>query len=86
MSFWTFVFLVVIAGMAFELVKQRNLARMGHVEDADGKLHKAVSARDAELQAEVKALRERVKVLERIVTDEREAQRLSSEIEKLRDE
>lgn len=86
MSFWTFVFLIVIAGMAYELIRQRNLARMGHVEDSEGKLHRAIAARDEELQREVEQLRERIKVLERIATEDREARRLSSEIEKLRDE
>jgi hypothetical protein len=42
--------------------------------------------REAELEREVKELRERVKVLERITVDGRDTRRLSDEIEKLRDE
>ena len=42
--------------------------------------------REAELRREIEELRERLHVLERIATDDREARRLSAEIERLRDE
>jgi C4-dicarboxylate-specific signal transduction histidine kinase len=44
------------------------------------------SPREQELEEEVTDLRERIKVLERIATEDRAAKRLSSEIEQLRDE
>ena len=44
------------------------------------------SPREQELEDEVTDLRERLKVLERIATEDRAARRLSSEIEQLRDE
>lgn len=40
---------------------------------------------DSELQREVEMLRERIKVLERIATDDRSSKLLASEIESLRD-
>jgi hypothetical protein len=43
------------------------------------------SPRELELQTEVEALRDRVKVLERIATDEHQPQRLAAEIESLRE-
>lgn len=43
------------------------------------------SPRELELQSEVEQLRDRVKVLERIATDEHKPQRLAAEIESLRD-
>lgn len=43
------------------------------------------SPRELELQSEVENLRERIKVLERIATDDRPAKMLASEIENLRD-
>lgn len=45
----------------------------------------APSPRELELQGEVESLRERVRVLERIATDEHKPQRLAAEIESLRD-
>ncbi len=44
------------------------------------------SPRERELEDEVKDLRERLKVLERIATEDRAAKRLSFEIEQLRDD
>lgn len=44
------------------------------------------SPREIEMEEELKQLRERLKVLERIATEDRAAKRLSSEIEDLRDD
>jgi hypothetical protein len=41
---------------------------------------------EQQLQHEVEQLRERIKVLERIATEDRETKRLSAEIERLRGE
>ena len=43
------------------------------------------SANEAELQREVESLRERIKVLERIATEERHTRAIAHEIESLRD-
>lgn len=85
MNFFTFMLIIVIAGLAYDLMRQRNLARTGHVEDAEGQLHKLDQARESELQREVEDLRERIKVLERIATDTHDTRALSDEIERLRD-
>ena len=90
MNFWTFVFLCVVAGIAYDMWRKKHLASLGRWEGGDGKVqplnHPADSARESELQREVRELRERVKVLERIATDEHEPKRLAAEIERLRDE
>lgn len=82
---WTFILLIVVASLTYQLIRQRNLARSGHVEDGSGNLHK-VAEREAELQREVEELRERIQVLERIATADRETRQLAEDIEKLRDE
>ena len=88
MSFFTFLLIVVIAGLAYDLIRQKNLARSGHVEDSMGQLHKTHgggSPREAELERELADLRERVKVLERIATDGNDTRALAAEIDRLRD-
>ncbi|MEO0063223.1 MAG: hypothetical protein RLZZ08_1783 [Pseudomonadota bacterium] len=85
MSFWTFVFMCVLAGMAYDLYRKKNLAAHGHWEDDRGRIQPLHSADESALQRELQDLRERVKVLERIATDEHDPKRLSAEIERLRD-
>ncbi|MEO5707188.1 MAG: hypothetical protein ABIT10_06395 [Alteraurantiacibacter sp.] len=85
MNFFTFMLLIVIAGLVYDLMRQRNLARTGHFEDGSGQLQKLDEARERELQREVEELRERIKVLERIATDGNDTRALSAEIERLRD-
>ncbi len=51
----------------------------GHADDRRAVRH------DPETERELEALRERVKVLERITVDNREARSIADEIEKLRD-
>ena len=88
MNFFTFMLIIVIAGLAYDLIRQKNLARSGHVEDAMGQLHKTQggsTAREAELERELADLRERVKVLERIATDGNDTRALAAEIDRLRD-
>lgn len=85
MSFWTFVFLCVIAGIGYDIWNKRHLARHGHVMDEKGALKPVSPAREAELQAELAQLRERVQVLERIATDDARPRSLAQEIESLRE-
>ena len=85
MSFWTFVFLVAIAGMIFSAWRSKHLAQLGAYEDKSGSIKRFESPREKELEHEVEELRERIKVLERIATDGGDTKRLADEIEKLRD-
>lgn len=86
MNFWTFVFLCVVAGIVYDLIRKKQLARHGHWEDSSGKVQPLSSARETELESELASLRERVKVLERIATDDHDPKQLSAEIERLRDQ
>lgn len=85
MNLWEFILAVSIAGMIYSAWRSKHLARHGMVENQHGKLEGIAPARQAELQREVEELRERVRVLERIATEDRETKLLSAEIEKLRD-
>jgi hypothetical protein len=72
------VFIVAIIGFT-EVQKSKHRARNGITTDVLGNEKK-----DPALQREVEELRERVKVLERIATEDRETKLLSAEIESLR--
>ena len=74
------VLIVSIAGV----LRARFKAQHGIYEDESGKSHRLADPDAARLREEVKALKERVAVLERIATDK--TNRLESEIEALRDE
>lgn len=87
MSFWTAVvgIVAILSLTAMRIARYRArpddpAARSGHPHTP----HLAAK-RDTELQREVEDLRDRVKVLERIVTDERGSRAISAEIESLRD-
>ncbi|MFA6219086.1 MAG: hypothetical protein WC692_04835 [Erythrobacter sp.] len=87
MSFWSALVLIVAIVAFTEMVKSRHRTRHGIVRDAAGS-ETLGDTRDA--QREIEDLRERIKVLERIATDgnaldARETQRISAEIEALRD-
>ena len=84
MNMWTFIFLISIAGLIYSAWKQKHLAQHGMYADMEGKPHPIDKQREAALQREVEELRERVKVLERIATEDRETHRLSAEIDALR--
>lgn len=74
------VLITAIAG----IIRSKHKAQAGYIEDENGKTVR-LSNPDAErLREEVKALKERVAVLERIATDR--TNRLESEIEALRDD
>lgn len=81
MSFFTFMLLIVIAGLGYDLMRQKNRARADRTDE----VHPFDEARERELQREVEDLRERIKVLERIATDTNDTRALSAEIERLRD-
>ena len=82
MSLWTAI--VVIIGMicVTEIFKAKHRARHGITTDIMGN---EKPRDDAALLREVEELRERLKVLERIATEDRETKLLSAEIESLRE-
>jgi len=81
---WTTMVVIVIAIIGFtEIMKAKHRARHGITTDVMGN-EKVVERENTELKREVEELRERVKVLERIATEERETKLLSAEIESLR--
>lgn len=63
-----------------------NTRRASEARQRDDLPPEGPTPREIELEAELKQMRERLKVLERIATEDRAAKRLSSEIEDLRDE
>ncbi|RIV87786.1 hypothetical protein [Aurantiacibacter zhengii] len=80
MSFWSAIVLIVLITAVAGIFRNRSsIEGRGTLPEAQD-----TSARERELEYEVEALRERVKVLERIATDP--ARRTAEEIEKLRDE
>ena len=83
MSFWTAMVIIVAIWAAVEAYK----ARQGIVTDWSGneRLERPAAQVDEAAQRELAELRERVKVLERMATEDREARRLSHEIEELRE-
>jgi len=90
MSLWTMIFLIVLVGCVTNVLTERYRA-MGRVEKRKNAAIDNVAEieRSAQTQ-ELQDLRERIKVLERIATDgntldARETQRISQEIEALRD-
>ncbi len=84
MSFWTALVIMVALFVFADVWKARHRAHHGIVEDEYGKETLANPNNDG-LIREVEELRERVRVLERIATEDRETKRLTAEIESLRD-
>ncbi|MBT8388581.1 MAG: hypothetical protein HKP43_04880 [Altererythrobacter sp.] len=80
MSWATAVVLIVLISAIAGVMRSRNRnnSRPNGQNEANAK------ARDEEAQREIKDLRERVKVLERITVDGREARAIADEIESLR--
>jgi len=74
--------LLVIGG---GVLRSRYNAMSGHATDAQGN-PVGPASREAELEDEVEQMRERIAVLERIATEDREAKRISREIDELRDD
>lgn len=94
MSFWTFIFLCVVVGIVYDLAKKDKLHQLGEFggfcsrRKRQGRYDGAppvVTGREQELERELADLRERIKVLERIATEDHDTKRLSAEIEALRE-
>ena len=84
MNLWTaIVVIVAIIGLT-EVLKAKHRARHGITTDIMGN-ETPLPREDAALKREVEELRERVKVLERIATEDRDTKQLSAEIERLRE-
>jgi hypothetical protein len=87
MSFWTAIVIIVAIACVAEVLKAKYRSKHGFTTTTDimgNESHHAPQANPA-LEREVEELRERVKVLERIATEDRETKRLSAEIESLRE-
>lgn len=84
MNFWTAIVVIAVIWGIVALVRSRQNATIGYATDDEGRLV-GNPQREEELQIEVEQLRERIQVLERIATEDRTADRLTDEIEKLRD-
>ena len=93
MSFWNAIVLIVLISAVAKVMKAKAYARHGITDiRADNRLESLRQiARPADgedtraMQQELEQLRERVKVLERIATDERHSRQIAAEIEALRD-
>lgn len=85
MSFWTAIVVIVAIIAVAEVIKSKHRARHGITTDMMGNEKSVAPPHNPALEREVEELRERVKVLERIATEDRETKRLSAEIESLRE-
>jgi DNA-directed RNA polymerase subunit L len=84
---WTAIMVIAIVAITqyARVMRAKYNAQHGIVEDRKGRVQMLAQPTDTELQREVETLRERIKVLERIATDEHKPQALAAEIESLRD-
>ena len=83
---WAIAAVLMVAIIAFtEMQKSKHRARHGITLDWMGGEKTVAPPTNPALEREVEELRERVKVLERIATEDRETKLLSSEIERLRE-
>lgn len=85
MNLWTAIVVIVAIIAVAEVLKAKHRARHGITTDVMGNENPIAPPSNPALEREVEELRERVKVLERIATEDRETKRLSAEIESLRD-
>ena len=76
---------IVLIVMIGRVLQARYRAQNGVVADEDGNERRLDSGETARLREEMQNLKERIQVLERVITDQRESSDLSLEIEKLRD-
>lgn len=80
---WAIAVVIIVAIIGYtEVQKAKHRARHGITTDVMGNEKPVLPD---EVKREVEELRERVKVLERIATDDPESRRLSAEIESLRE-
>ena len=85
MNLWTAIVVIVAIIAVTEVIKARYRARHGITTDVMGNEKPIAPPTNPALEREVEELRERVKVLERIATEDRETKLLSAEIESLRE-
>ena len=85
MSLWTAIVAIVALICIAEIIKSRHRTDAGITTDMMGNEKPIAPPTNPALEREVQELRERVKVLERIATEDRETKLLSSEIERLRE-
>ena len=78
------VVIIVLIVAAAKVLSARYRAQAGIIEDHKGN-QQWVGKSDPDGQRELQELRERVKVLEQITVDGREAKAIADEIERLRD-
>jgi hypothetical protein len=78
------VVMIVAIVMVASILKARYRAQHGIVEDGDGNPRRITDPDAARLRDEVKMLKDRIAVLERLATDNNSAINLDREIEKLR--
>lgn len=87
MGVFEMVVAIVAVGVIGSLIKARINAKAGIIEDEDGNQKFVGNQSDnAVLLAEIRTLKDRVAVLEKIATEDRSVRDLSYEIEKLRDD
>ena len=86
MSWWTAIMVIAIVAIMADVWKAKHRARHGITTDMMGNEKPVAPPTNPALEREVEELRERVKVLERIATEDRETKLLSAEIESLRKE
>lgn len=80
---WAIATVIIVAIIGFtEVQKAKHRARHGITTDVMGNEKPVLPD---EVKREVEELRERVRVLERIATDDGDTKRLSAEIESLRE-
>ncbi|MDP3907977.1 hypothetical protein [Novosphingobium sp.] len=82
MNSWT-ALVIIVAIIAFASIRMsRHRQRDNGAEPPN---QPVTPARELELERELHELRERLKVLERIATDDRQSRSIAAEIESLRD-
>jgi hypothetical protein len=84
MNMWEAIVLIVIITSVAKMIRGRHL-RIGPGDRFGQAAAQPPAADQAALRREVEDLRNRIKVLERIVTDGRQRHDLADEIEALRD-
>ena len=85
MRLWTAIVVIISMICATVVFKAKHRARHGITTDMMGNEKVITPPNNPALEREVEELRERIKVLERIATEDRETNRLSAEIESLRE-
>lgn len=84
-AIWAIAVVIIVAIVAFaEVEKAKHRTRNGITLDWMGG-EKPIQRNDPAQQREIEELRERIKVLERIATEDRNTKLLSAEIESLRE-